>query len=244
MPVCDNRKESTLLDTMLETEYQTEFQLRRELVLYSKLLHRLGFMPGTSGNLSVRLDEERLLVTPTGASKFLLKAEDMVIVDLLGRQLAGSRKVTSELSMHLAVYRLRPDVSAVVHSHPPIATAFACAGRGLDQMLCQEAVMTLGVVPLAEYATTGTDEVAASLTPFLSGHEAILMANHGAVSYGSTPLEAFQRMETVEHLAHIALVAHQLGAPRVLKQEEIEQLRNAKSRYLQNAKLSAQPEFA
>jgi L-fuculose-phosphate aldolase len=201
-------------------------------------------MPGTSGNLSVRLDEERLLVTPTGASKFLLRSDDMVIVDLHGRQLAGSRKVTSEVSMHLAVYHHRADVAAVIHSHPPIATAFACSARGLDQMLCQEAVMTLGVVPLAQYATTGTAEVAASLSPFLPHHDSILMANHGAVSYGSSLLEAFQRMETVEHLAQIALIAHQLGTPRFLKQEEIQQLHNAKSRYLQNAKPSPQPEFA
>ena len=233
-----------MLETECQIEYRTESHLRRDLVLFSKLLHRLGFMPGTSGNLSVRLDEERLLVTPTGASKFMLRSDDMVIVDLHGRQLAGSRKVTSEVSMHLAVYRHRADVAAVIHSHPPIATAFACAGRALDQMLCQEAVMTLGVVPLAEYATTGTDEVAASLTPFLPDHDAILMANHGAVAYGSTPLEAFQRMETVEHLAQIALIAHQLGTPRILKQEEISQLRNAKSRYLKNANSSAPHEFA
>jgi L-fuculose-phosphate aldolase len=237
MIVC-KRKEPTLLETEYQTECRTEFQLRRELVLYGKLLHRLGFMPGTSGNLSVRLDKESLLVTPTGASKFLLKADDMVIVDLHGRQLAGSRKVTSEVSMHLAVYHGREDVAAVIHSHPPIATAFACVGRGLDQMLCQEAVMTLGPVPLAEYATTGTSEVAASLAPYIPHHDAILMANHGAVAYGSTLLEAFQRMETVEHLAQIALVTHQLGAPRVLEQEKIEQLRNAKSKYLHNAKIS------
>jgi L-fuculose-phosphate aldolase len=199
------------------------------------MLYRLGFMPGTSGNLSVRLDDHRLLVTPTGVSKFLLRSADMVIVDLQGRQLGGYRKVTSEVSMHLAVYRHRDDVTAVIHSHPPIATAFACVGRGLDEMLCQEAVMTLGVVPLATYATTGTEEVAASLVAFIPDHDAILMANHGAVSYGSTLLQAFQKMETVEHLAQIALVAHQLDAPRILKHEQVEQLRDAKTRYLQNA---------
>jgi L-fuculose-phosphate aldolase len=198
------------------------------------MLYRLGFMPGASGNLSVRLDDQRLLVTPTGVSKFLLRSADMVIVDLQGRQLDGYRKVTSEVSMHLAVYRHRDDVTAVIHSHPPIATAFACVGRGLEEMLCQEAVMTLGVVPLAKYATTGTEEVAASLAPFIRDHDAILMANHGAVSYGTTILEAFQKMEIVEHLANIALVAHQLGAPRALKHEQIEQLRDAKTRYLQN----------
>jgi L-fuculose-phosphate aldolase len=220
---------------MAYNEDRTQTQLRQDIVHFSKRLYRLGFMPGTSGNLSIRLDQERLLVTPTGFSKFLLTPADMVIVDLQGRQLEGSRKVTSELSMHLAVYRHRDDVGAVIHSHPPIATAFACAGRGLEQMLCQEAVMTIGVVPLAKYATTGTSEVAESLTPFLPFHVAILMANHGAVSYGDTLLKAFQKMETVEHLAHIALVAHQLGAPRILKQEEIEQLREAKAKYLYNA---------
>ena len=197
------------------------------------MLYRLGFMPGASGNLSVRLDDQRLLVTPTGVSKFLLRSADMVIVDLQGRQLDGYRKVTSEVSMHLAVYRHRDDVTAVIHSHPPVATAFACVGRGLDEMLCQEAVMTLGVVPLATYATTGTEEVAASLAPFIPDHDAILMANHGAVSYGGTLLQAFQKMEIVEHLAQIALVTHQLGAPSILKHEQVKQLRDAKTRYLQ-----------
>jgi len=180
------------------------------------------------------MDDSRLLVTPTGVSKFLLRSADIVIVDLEGRQLDGYRRMTSEVSMHLAVYRHRDDVKAVIHSHPPIATAFACVGRGLEEILCQEAVMTLGVVPLANYATTGTAEVAASLAPFIPDHDAILMANHGAVSYGTTILEAFQKMEIVEHLANITLVAHQLGAPRTLKHEQIKQLRDAKTRYLQN----------
>lgn len=218
----------------LDSQCGTEIELRRDLVRFCRMLYRLGFMPGTSGNLSVRLDAARLLVTPTGVGKFLLRPADMVIVDLEGRQLNGYRRMTSEVSMHLAIYRHRPDIAAVVHSHPPIATAFACVGRGLDEMLCQEAVMTLGVVPLATYAATGTEEVAASLAPFIPGHDAILLANHGAVSYGRTLLEAFQKMETVEHLAHITLVAHQLGAPRTLEHEQIQQLREARTRYQQN----------
>ena len=218
----------------MQSECRTEIDLRRDLVRYSRLLYRLGFMPGTSGNLSVRLDAHRLLVTPTGVSKFLLRTADIVIVDHDGRQLDGYRKMTSEVNMHLAIYRHRSDVTAVVHSHPPIATAFACVGRGLDEMLCQEAVMTLGVVPLATYAATGTEEVAASLAPFIPDHDAILLANHGAVSCGKSLLEAFQKMETVEHLANITLAAHRLGAPRTLEHEQIEQLRDAKIRYLQN----------
>jgi L-fuculose-phosphate aldolase len=158
----------------------------------------------------------------------------MVIVDLHGRLLAGSRKVTSEISMHLAVYGQRQDVGAVVHSHPPTATAFACSGRALDEILCQEAVMTVGAVPLASYATTGTDEVAASMRPFISEHDAILLENHGAVSYGVTLLEAFMKMETVEHLAQVALVAHQLGSARPLGRDQVQQLQSARTRYVEN----------
>ena len=205
------------------------------MVRLGKWLCRLGFMPGSSGNLSVRLDAQRLLVTPTGASKYLLRAADLVTVDLEGRQLTGTARVTSEIGMHLAVYRQRADVQAVIHSHPPVATAFACTGRGLDEVLCQEAIMTVGSIPLAGYATTGTEEVAASLEPFLAKHDAILMANHGAVSFGPTLLDAFLKMETIEHLAHIHLVAHQLGSVRTLKQEQMEQVFRAKERYLANA---------
>jgi L-fuculose-phosphate aldolase len=159
----------------------------------------------------------------------------MVIVDLEGRQLIGSRKVTSEIGMHLAIYRKREDVQAVIHSHPPIATAFACAGRPLDEMLCQESVMTLGSVPLASYATTGTDEVAASLAPLIRKHDAILMANHGAVTYGRSLLDAFSKMETLEHIAQIRLVAHQLGCALTLRDEQAERLLRAKEKYVQDA---------
>jgi len=214
----------------------TEKNLRRDLVKFAKWLYRLGFMPGTSGNLSVRLDADRVLATPTGASKYLLESSDMVIVDLDGRQIAGSRKATSEIGMHLAIYRLRDDVEAVVHAHPPLATGFACAGRGLDEPLCSEALMTLGVVPLARYATTGTEEVAASLLDLIPDHDAILMSNHGAVTYGKSILDAFQKMETVEHIAHICLVAHQLGSPCRLKPDEVDHLLLARERYVLNAR--------
>jgi L-fuculose-phosphate aldolase len=158
-----------------------------------------------------------------------------VIVDMDGRLLTGSRRVTSEIGMHLAVYHDRDDVGAVVHSHPPIATAFACSGRALNEVPCQEAIMTLGAVPLAPYATTGTGEVAASIAPLIGDHEAILLANHGALSYGETLLDAFLKMETVEHLAHVALIAHQLGSVTPLSAHQVQQLRRARTRYIQNA---------
>ncbi len=226
--------------TMVEEHLCDEVALRRDLARFSRWLHRLGFMPGTSGNLSARLSNNRFLVTPTGMSKCLLRPADMVIVDRNGWLISGTRGVTSEISMHLAVYEQRSDVAAVVHSHPPIATAFACAGRALDDVLSQEAVMTLGVVPLARYATTGTDEVASSLLPHISDHDAILLANHGAVTYGNTLLEAFQKMEVLEHLAYVSLVAHQLGSAQSLSSHQIDQLRHAKAKYVRNAILNCE----
>ena len=213
----------------------TEDALRTEMVRFSRWLSRLGFAPGTSGNLSARLDRERLLITPTGVGKGMVRKADLVIVDFAGHLLQGTRNATSEMGMHLAIYERRPDVGAVVHSHPPIATAFACSGRALDEVLCQEASMTVGTVPLARYATTGTDDVAASLRPHLSEHDAMLLENHGAVSCGTTLLDAFMKTEILEHLAHVALVAHQLGSPRPLRPDQIQQLSRAKAGYLQNA---------
>jgi L-fuculose-phosphate aldolase len=230
--------ESNVCYSELEVEESlcdAELKLRRDLVRFGKWLYRLGFTPGTSGNLSVRLDRQRLLVTPTGASKYLLRAEDMATVTLDGFQISGPRRMTSEVDMHLAIYRQREDVEAVIHSHPPIATAFACSGRALDELLCQESVMTLGTIPLARYATTGTNEVAESLAPLVMDHDAILLANHGAVSYGKTLLEAFMKMETVEHVAEISLVAHQLGSAQPLRGQQIDDLHRAKARYLKNA---------
>lgn len=220
---------------MMTSTFEGEDTLRRDLAKLGKRLHRLGFMPGTSGNLSVRLDSKFILATPTGVSKFMVKKEDMVIVDLDGHQYSGSRKVTSEIGMHLAVYNGRDDINAVVHSHPPIATAFACAGRALDEPLCSEAIMTLGPVPLARYATTGTDEVADSLAEFIPEHEAILMANHGVVTYGKTLLDAFMKMETVEHFAQITLIVDQLGSASPIQKDQLAALLDARTRYVVNA---------
>jgi L-fuculose-phosphate aldolase len=214
----------------------TELELRRDLARFSKWLYRLGFMPGSSGNLSVRMDSDTILVTPTGCSKYLVKTDDMVLVDLEGRKIAGSRQPTSEIGIHLAIYNRRPDVNSVVHAHPPIATGFACAGKALDVPLCSEAVMTLGPVPLAPYATTGTAELAASMAPLIPDHTAILMANHGAVAYGESLLDAFLKMETVEHFAHICLVANQLGSPCPLEEPAVGQLHEARAKYLRNSR--------
>lgn len=212
-------------------------ELRRQLARFSKWMYRLGFAPGTSGNLSVRLDSERVLATPTGCSKYLLRPSDMVIVDLNGKLVSGTRNVTSEIGMHMAVYHARPDVQSVVHAHPPIATAFASCGMALDMPLCAELLMTLGKIPLAPYATTGTDEVGDSLAPYLRDYDAILMANHGLVSYGKDLLDAFMKLETTEHFAQVCLAAHELGCPRLIDDEAIRKLQQARMRYHSNCRI-------
>ena len=216
---------------------RSERELRRQLTRFSKWMYRLGFAPGTSGNLSARLDSERIVATPTGCSKYLLRSSDMVIVDLNGHLLSGTRNVTSEIGMHLAVYNSRPDVQAVVHAHPPIATAFASCGMALDMPLCAELIMTLGKIPLAAYATTGTDEVGASLAPYLRDHDAILMANHGLVTYGKDLLDAFMKLETTEHFAQVCLAAHELGCPRLIEEDAIRKLQQARTRYHSNCRI-------
>lgn len=214
-----------------------ESALRKELVRFGRWMNRLGFAPGTSGNLSVRLDAERILATPTGCSKCMLRASDMVVVDLQGNQLSGTRRVTSEIDMHLAIYRMRSDVQGVVHAHPPTATAFASSGIALDEPLCSEIVMTLGSVPLAPYATTGSPELSASLAPFVPDHDAILMANHGVVTCGDSLQNAFLKMETVEHFAQVCLITRQLGCGKPLREDAMSQLFEARRRYRNNVEV-------
>ncbi|HYX71010.1 MAG TPA: class II aldolase/adducin family protein [Terriglobales bacterium] len=196
-----------------------------------KSVHQCGFVAATDGNISVRLDGKRVLVTPTAMSKGAMRADDLVIVDMEGRKLKGRRNVSSEIGMHMLVYRLRPDVNAVVHAHPPTATGYAAAGMPLPEALCSEVVIALGSIPLARYGTPGTPELADALSPLIPGHDAILMANHGVVSYGEDLAKAYMKMETVEHFAQIALVTHLLGKQQLLSQEEIGKLMIAREKY-------------
>lgn len=212
----------------------TEDQLRQELAEYARTLHRQSFVAACDGNLSVRMDANRFMVTPTGFSKGALQPEDMVVVNALGKKLRGPHKPSSEIGIHLTIYRMRPDVSAVVHAHPCTATGFASAGIALDQALCSEIVITLGSVPLAPYATPGSVELSESLKPLIPCHDAILMANHGVVTYGSDLRQAYLRMEAVEHYAKIVLIARQLGSAKSLDSKEMEKLSAIRSRYRLN----------
>ena len=218
-----------------------ERKYRREIVSFGRMLHQRGYVAATDGNLSVRLDEEHILATPTAMSKGGLREADMVIVDPAGRQVAGRRRVSSEISMHLLIYKLRPDVRGIVHAHPCTATGFAAAGIALNQPLVCEVVIGLGSIPLARYGTPGTSELCESLEPLIPHYDAILMSNHGVVTYADTLHRAYMKMETVEHFAQIALVTHCLGRQQPLGQQDLEKLLLVRSKYEGNRSVAAMP---
>jgi L-fuculose-phosphate aldolase len=210
---------------------KSEQQHREDVVQIGRMMYDRGWIAGSDGNLSVRLDESRILATPTGMCKGRMKAEDLLICDNAGNKVSGQRERTTEMAMHVAVYQARPDIHAVVHAHPPIATGFAVAGRPLNLGIMPELIVSLGSVPLADYGLPGTPALVEGMLPFVAKFEAILLANHGAVAYGNTLDQAFVRMETIEHLARITLVAEMLGGPKVLPRAEVEKLFEARRRY-------------
>ncbi len=197
---------------------------REDVVRFGKLLHQKGFVAATDGNLSVRLDAGVVLTTPTGMGKGFMEPEDLVVVDMSGRKLEGRRAPSTEIGMHLLIYRLRPEIRGIVHAHPTTATGYAAAGIALNKALVSEVVLSLGSIPLARYGTPGTCELTETLDPLIPNHDAILMANHGVVTYGDTLLRAYMKMETVEHFAKIALITHLLGQQQPLSDEAVEKL--------------------
>ncbi|HXH07651.1 MAG TPA: class II aldolase/adducin family protein [Vicinamibacterales bacterium] len=208
-----------------------EAALREAMVEVGRRLHRRGYIAAGDGNLSVRLDGGRLLATPKGVSKGFMTPDMMVVTDLEGRRLEGTREPSSELLMHLAVYRLRPDVRAVVHAHPPVATGFAVAGVPLDRAVLAEVVTTLGSIPIAEYGTPSTEELANAVARYIRAHDGMLLANHGALTVAHELFAAYYKMETVEHFARISLVARLLGRERLLSREEVERLQQLRGLY-------------
>jgi len=192
----------------------------RELICeVGRRLWQVGFAPANAGNMTVRLDADRLLGTPTRVSKGFMAPEQMVLLHTDGHTL-GPGQASSEVLMHLAVYRRRPDVGGIVHVHPPVATGFAAAGLALPCDILTEVLGTLGEVPLVPVAVPGTPEVPGNLEPFLRDYDAFLLANHGALTVGADLWQAFYRMEIVEHAAQVALTAHQLGGPAVIPPEK------------------------
>ncbi|MFZ5625514.1 MAG: class II aldolase/adducin family protein [Gemmatimonadota bacterium] len=200
--------------------------LAREVVRCCRSLWETGLIAGADGNVSVRLGPDRLLVTPRGQLKSELEPEDLVEVDLAGGKRCGRRDPTTEIDLHLRIYRGRPDVGAVVHAHPPTATGFAVAGLEMPGDLLPETVLLFGRrVPLVPYATPGTPALGDLAEPLLADHEGLLLANHGAVTWGEDLRIARIRMESLEHAARIVVAARALGTPRALTEDQLLALR-------------------
>ena len=183
----------------------------RRMALCCRQLAERGLIAGQDGNIAVRVGRDRVLVTPRGLRKAALRPADMVPVDLAGRNRGGRRNPTSELDLHLRILKRRPDVGAVVHAHPPTATAFAVAGQGFETFVLPELILQCGRVPVVPYGTPGSTELGDRIEPYLAGHDAWLLANHGAVTVGATLDAAWIRMESLEHAARIILAARALG---------------------------------
>jgi L-fuculose-phosphate aldolase len=220
---------------------KTEREYREDIVEVGRLVYQKGWVAANDGNITIRLDEERILATPTGVSKGMMHPDDLIVVDYEGNKISGRKERTSEIAMHLTVYKLRPDIRAVVHAHPPVATGFATAGKPLNLGLLPEVIIGLGCVPLAAYGLPGTPELTEPMLPLIPKYDAIMMGNHGSVCYGADVFQAFFRMETVEHFARITLVAELLGGPTVLPRAEVEKLFDSRTRYGVKARAGAEP---
>lgn len=200
------------------------YTLRREIVEAGRRVYNRNFVASNDGNISARLDQRRVVITPSGVSKGFLEPDDLVVVDCEGKPLEGRKKPSSELFMHLRIYKERPDVNGVVHAHPPKATGFAVAGIPLTQCVLPEVIVSLGGIPLAEYGTPGTGEFYEPVLKYLKDYDAFLLENHGALTIGPDVMAAYFRMETLEHFAHIALTAIQLGNLNTLKASDVQKL--------------------
>src|ERR1700749_3605518 len=183
------------------------------------------------GNISVRLGPDRLLMTPKSVCKGFMTPDMMCITDLDGKKIQGDRDPSSEMLMHLEVYRQRPDAIAVVHAHPPTATGFAVAGIPLDRAVLAEVGTTLGSGPIAEYATPSTKELPDAVRKYVKAHDGMLLANHGALTLGRDLFSAYYKLETIEHFAKISLVARLLGGERLLSRQEVDRLQGLRGMY-------------
>lgn len=206
-----------------------ESQARKTIIEIGKLMYDRSYVVSNDGNVSIRLDENRVMASPTMTCKGRMTEEGLAITDMDGKPL-NDKRASSELAMHLLIYKMRPDVGAVCHAHPPHGSAFAVAGLPLDQPILSEVILGLGCVPLTAYGTPSTDELTDAMKPYVTHHNALLMANHGAVAYGNDLWQAFDRLETLEHTAKIAILSRALGTANNLPADSIEKLINIREK--------------
>jgi L-fuculose-phosphate aldolase len=207
-----------------------EYKLKEQICEIGRRLYNKGFAAANDGNITIRLNEREVLCTPTLISKGFMKPEDVCKVDYDGKQLAGARKRTSEVLLHLAVYRTRPDVQAVVHCHPPHATAFAVAGEPIPKCILPEVEVFLGEVPMAVYETPGTQKFAETIIPYVKDCNTIILANHGTVTFGPTLENAYFNTEIIDAYCRILILARQLGRVNFFTDEQTRELLDIKKR--------------
>ena len=203
--------------------------LRKELVQAGKLLYQKNFVAAAEGNISIKLDKDRILITPSGLNKGFLSEKELVVIDSNGKKISGFLYPSSELKMHLAVYKKRPEVKAVVHAHPPYATALTVAGESLEKYFLPEAVLSLGKVPLTSYATPTTEEVPQVIENLIARSDTILLKNHGVLACGKDLWDAFFKMEIVEKIAQIYSIARSLGKIDCLTDQQVQKLERIRS---------------
>jgi L-fuculose-phosphate aldolase len=204
----------------------SEFEIKKEICEIGRRIYEKGMVASNDGNISVKLNDNEFLCTPTGVSKGFMTPEYICKVDKNGKvlQANGKFKPSSEIKMHMRVYKERPDVNAVVHAHPMYATSFAIAGIPLTQPIMPEAVITLGCVPIAEYGTPSTEEIPDAVSKYLPYYDAVLLENHGALSFSDSLLAAYHKMESVEFYAQLLFLSKQLGGPKELSKAQVERL--------------------
>lgn len=213
----------------------TEAELREQLCLIGQQMHRNGYVDGAGGNISARLDSERILTTPSGVAKGFMTPDQMIIVDLDGKPIEtgvrATSRPTSEILMHLECYRQRPDIQGVVHAHPPTAVALSITGHSFTELLIPEVVILLGIVPTLAYATPASDENRIAIAKAIQKHDVLMLAYHGSLTVSKNVWDAYLRLENLEHSAKILYMVSQLGGPKsFISTEELERLIDIRER--------------
>jgi len=205
---------------------ENEFEIKKQMCEIGKRIYKRGMVAANDGNISVKIGENEFLCTPTGVSKGFMTPEFICKVDADGKILSATKgfKPSSEIKMHLRVYKERPDVKSVVHAHPMYATGFAIAGKPLTQPIMPEAVIALGCVPIAKYGTPSTNEIPDAVSEYLQYFDAVLLENHGALSYSDSLEAAYMKMESLEFYANLLYIAEHLGGAQELSKEQVEKL--------------------
>lgn len=214
-----------------QSRYLSDQEAKEQILEIGRRLYTKNYVVSNDGNITCKVSPSALWTTPTGVSKGYMTEEMLIKVDLEGRILQGTHKPSSELRMHLRVYQENPDLIACVHAHPPVATSFAIAGIALDRPILPEAVVQLGVVPVAPYAAPGTQEVPDSIAPYCRTHNGVLLANHGALTWGMSLMQAYMRMESLEYYALVTMyTSHIIGQANELSGTQVGQLVEARTK--------------